>query len=169
MGHFTKVTTGKFPLYCDFFFLSFFGCNNSFVCVCLRVRLFIDVVFIHLSQSVPQWIPVNIKQQTKSENSKSIKKKRGEEWEKAGKVIMQQGNKLCRRKKKNLSRHFHWLDKRCHWQKHFLLFDCDNALALMCRLETISCSNETRIYPMAVFFFYLSHSHWMSAAGAAVT
>lgn len=45
-----------------------------FVCVSLRVRLFIDVVFTHLSQNVPRWIPVNIKQQTKSENSKSMKK-----------------------------------------------------------------------------------------------
>lgn len=68
---------------------------------------------------------------------------------------MQQGNKLCRRKKKDFSRRFYPLDKRCHWQKHFLLFDCDNVLVLMCRLETISCSNETRIYPTAIFLFFL--------------
>lgn len=109
-GPFHKSYHRELSLLMLFFFFFFAACvffsleHNCFVCVCLCVRLFIDVVFTHLSQSVPQWIPVNIKQQTKSEKCKSTEKKRkkgvGKTWKK---VIMQQGNKLCRRKQKKTS------------------------------------------------------------------
>lgn len=99
--------------------------------------------------------------------------------EKAGekKLLCNEGTNSVAEKKNNtkpLSSHFHPLDKRCHWQKHYLLFDCDNVLSLMFKLETISCSNETRIYPVAVFFFFfffpfIKQSSDVFAAGAAVT